>query len=277
MLDGRGWQALQRSAGRAEVAVEAGPHGAHLRKLRQEGSAKAFLPKGAPNEAVFLNTSGGLTGGDRLCFSLDLGDGLDFTATTQTAERAYASADGTAEMRVAATVGANARFAWLPQETILYENSRLRRVTDISLAQGATALICEMIILGRHAMQEKPRAISFQDVRRVHHGGRLLWSEAIRLGPGHCDRHQSTAILGGARCFATLALLGRDAESAAAALLPHMDNPACETAISAWSGKLILRAAAHHSWPLRCQLAQILSCLRGKPMPRVWQMNGDIL
>lgn len=51
-------------------------------------------------EVVFLNTSGGLTGGDVLNLSLDLGDGVRLTATTQTAERAYASTQGEACVRL---------------------------------------------------------------------------------------------------------------------------------------------------------------------------------
>ena len=276
MLDGKAWQALQRSAGLAEVAIDAGPHGARLRKLRQEGCAKVFLPKGAPHEAVFLNTSGGLTGGDRVAFSLNLGQGLDFAATTQTAERAYASTGSAAELRVTLSVGAGSQLAWLPQETILYQNSHLHRSTDIHLAADATALTCEMVILGRHAMREAPDNLVLQDMRRIHVAGRLVWSEAIRLGPDTIHRQRGAALLGSARCFATLVMIGTGAEGAARALSPDLDASGCETALSAWDGKLVLRVAAPHGWPLRCQIARILSRLRGKPLPRVWQMNGDI-
>lgn len=276
MLDGKAWHALQRSAGVAEVAIDAGPHGARLRKLRQEGCAKAFLPKGAPDEAIFLNTSGGLTGGDRVSFNLELGTGLNFTATTQTAERAYASTGSAAELRVTLSVGAGSRLAWLPQETILYQNSHLRRITDIHLAQGATALTCEMVILGRHAMREVPDNLVLQDMRRIHVAGRLVWSEAIRLGPETIHRQRGAALLGDARCFATLVMIGPGAEDAARALSPDLHAPDCETALSVWDGRLVLRIAAGHSWPLRCQIARILSRLRGKALPRVWQMNGDI-
>jgi len=218
-----------------------------------------------------------LTGGDQLSFSLDLDAGLDFTATTQTAERAYASAEGVAEMRVNLTVGVGAQLAWLPQETILYQNASLNRVTDISLAQGATFLTCEMVILGRHAMQEQPDTLHLHDLRRIHVGGRLFWSEAVRLGPDAINRKQGAALLGDSRCFATLVMVGQGVEAAAPALLPYLDIAECEAAVSAWGGKLVLRVTSRHGWPLRCQIARILSCLRRKPLPRVWQMNGDIL
>lgn len=278
MLDGKPWHALQRSMGEADLAIDAsGASGMRIRRLRQKGCAKAFLPKGAAHEAVFLNTSGGLTGGDQLAFSLELSADVDFMATTQTAERAYASAGGAASVRINLRAGARSRLTWLPQETILYENAQLNRVTDVSLDQGATALACEMTVLGRHAMQENPRSLVFEDLRRFYIGGRLVWSELIRLGPEQLSRQNGRAILDGARCFATLVMVGHGVEDAAPALAPLLDAADCETAISAWNGKLILRARARHSWPMRCQIARILTQLRGKPLPRVWQMNGDIL
>ena len=65
---------LQRTRGIARVALSYGPGGTRIAGLRQEGSAKAMLPRtDAPDpEVVFLNTAGGLTGGDLLSYRLDL-------------------------------------------------------------------------------------------------------------------------------------------------------------------------------------------------------------
>ena len=73
----------QRSHGAARIAIEGG----RIAALRQSGSAKVMLPRshsGVP-EIVFLNTSGGLTSGDRLDYALQLGPGMRALATTQTA------------------------------------------------------------------------------------------------------------------------------------------------------------------------------------------------
>jgi urease accessory protein len=45
--------------------------------LAQAGSAKAMMPRmhGRAPEVVFLNTAGGLTGGDRLDYAVDLAGG----------------------------------------------------------------------------------------------------------------------------------------------------------------------------------------------------------
>ncbi|MCU0912614.1 MAG: urease accessory protein UreD, partial [Rhodobacteraceae bacterium] len=95
MFDGPGLhRTLQRARGTACVVL--GPGG--LERLAQAGSAKAMLPRvhGSAPEVVFLNTAGGLTGGDRMAFGLALGAGAGAVGTTQTAERVYRSCGGAA-------------------------------------------------------------------------------------------------------------------------------------------------------------------------------------
>jgi urease accessory protein len=65
---------FQRSHGEAVVAMDCVAGKARLVRLGQKGSAKAILPQeGDVPELVFLNTSGGLTGGDTLSLQLMLG------------------------------------------------------------------------------------------------------------------------------------------------------------------------------------------------------------
>lgn len=277
MLDGADQHALQRSHGVARVEIAARDGRAALRDLRQQGSAKVFLPRGgAVDEAVFLNTSGGLTGGDRLHFGFDLAAGLRFTATTQTAERAYASTGAAARVEVDLRVGAGARLDWLPQETILFETAHLLRHTRVQLDPGATCLLAETVVLGRLAMGETPAAARLFDRREVTCAGRPVWNDALQLTPAALAARAGAALLGPARCLAVIALIGPGAADAAPALRPDLAAEGCDTALSAWNGRLVLRLAAHDIWPLRQQMARLLARLRGRPLPRVWQMNGDI-
>ena len=136
MLDRGPTSDLQRSRGSASVGFVCRQGRAHLSTLQQSGSAKAMLPRvhGTVPEVVFLNTSGGLTGGDRLSYDLEIPAGTEVAATTQTAERGYASTGAAAHVRVTARVGAGGRLNWLPQETLIYENAHVSRETDRSAA-----------------------------------------------------------------------------------------------------------------------------------------------
>ena len=255
---------MQRARGSARVAFDA----AGLRDLRQEGCAKAMLPRAhGRREVVFLNTSGGLTGGDRLAYALRLGAGAA-TATTQTAERAYASAGGVAEVRVDLAAGPGTDLAWLPQETILYDGCALERRTRIDMGEGARVLACEMLVLGRLAMGERVRRLDVCDRREIRAGGRPLWVEPLRLSPEALS--PSAALLGGATALASVVLAGQGAEDAGAALRARLAGAGdgLEAAVSAWDGRTVLRMRAADPAPMRRALAATLSGL--VTLPRVW-------
>lgn len=279
MLDTTHSDALcQRSHGMARLGLGAsGPGGAaRIEAMAQAGSAKVFLPRlhrpGVPAEAVFLNTSGGLTGGDRLAFDIALGPGVQLTATTQTAERAYRSTGAAARVRVGARLGPGARLDWLPQETILFEDSHLWRETEIALQGDAACLMCETIVLGRHAMGEHPRRARLTDRRRILRDGRPVWQEAISLGPAELAAGADAATLAGARVLAVVALVAPGAEDAAGPVRATLTEAGVEAAASGFDGRCLVRLMARDGWPLRRQLARVLGVLRPGPLPRVWQM-----
>jgi len=265
-------QPLQRSRGEASVHLIQGGGRTRLAGLRQQGSAKAILPRvGAVPEVVFLNTSGGLTGGDRLSYRVDLGDGCRAIATTQTAERAYRASQGRARVEVGLTVGAGGWLDWLPQETILFDRSALDRTTTIDLCAGAGCLALEAVVLGRAAMGEVVRSLTFTDRRVIRQEGRLRLLEPLSLDDQALTA--GMAVLDGARAFASLVLIDPAAEDALVPLRRVLDEPGVSAAASAFDGKLMCRILAADGWPMRRQIVRALSVLRrNQPLPRVWQV-----
>jgi urease accessory protein len=268
--------ALQRAQGRAFVAVAQRRGQVRLADLAQAGSARVMLPRiaGTQPEAVFLNTAGGLTSGDRLEFAMQVGAAAGLTGTTQTAERAYRATGGAAHMRVRAGVGPAARLDWLPQDTILFEDCALDRDTRIDLAPGAACLLVETVVLGRRAMGEAPRRARLHDRRHVTIQGRPVWAESVRLDAAALAQAATPAMLGPAVAFATLALCAAGAAEAVAALRAVPVPGGVQAAASGWNGRCVLRATAADPWPLRQFLGRCVARLTGRPLPRVWQMQG---
>ena len=264
---------LQRARGRAEVTLASRDGKTVVADLAQEGAAKAFLPKvhGGQAEVVFLNTAGGLAGGDRHDLSLSIGPGTAAVATTQTAERAYRSLSAPAEVNVTLRVGAGARVDWLPQETILYHAASLDRRTHVELAESAFVLLAETIFLGRIAMGETVTRLHLADRREVFVQGRPVWVDRLGLGTETLDPRP--ALLDGARAFATVALIGKGAEDALGPL--HAALGGCDgirAAASGWDGKCILRLTGYRGMDVKRAVAVAATVLRqGAPLPRVWQ------
>lgn len=262
---------LQRSHGAARLGFACAEGRTRLEGLRQEGSAKAFVHPGrAGPEVVFLNTSGGLTGGDRLAFGVNLGAGCRVTATTQTAERAYRASAGVARVAVTHEVGAGAHLDWLPQETILFEGAALDRATTVTLAAGASCLMLEAVVLGRAAMGEVLGRVQLADRRQVLRGGVPILVEPLRLADAALVAE--VGVLGGARAFASLALVAEGAEARVPAVRAVLDEPGVAAGASGFDGKLTVRLMAADGWPLRRQILRVLGVLRDGPLPRVWQM-----
>src|SRR6187401_2361520 len=128
--------AAQRVAARGELGLVYADGRTRIDRLYQEGAAKIRMPRtlADPLEAVLINTAGGLTGGDRLDWLVSVGAGASATVTTQTCEKIYRASSGTAVVGCSMTVGAGGRLAWLPQETIVFDNSAFRRRIEIDLA-----------------------------------------------------------------------------------------------------------------------------------------------
>lgn len=264
---------LQRARGRAEVGFVGRSGKARLTDLHQSGCAKAMLP-GVPGdpEVVFLNTAGGLTGGDQLDYRVTLDDGVRVTATTQTAERAYESTGPVANVTCRFTAGAGAALDWLPQETILFDRSALSRRTEIDLAADARLLFCETLVLGRAAMGEQLRDIRLMDRREIRREGKPVFVDAVRMDGGTLAMSGNPAVLDGARATALLALVAPGAEDALGPVRALLDEEGVTAAASAWNGRCVIRMMAADGWPLRRHMVKLLTHIRGTVPPRVWQI-----
>ena len=273
MPDGSDQMGMQRSQG-AALATFARRRGAvRLCDLHQSGSAKVLFPRGGEDvpEVVFLNTSGGLTGGDRLSYDLALDRDCRVLATTQTAERAYDASGPPARVTVSARVGPGSRLDWLPQETLLYQSAHLIRRTTIDLAPDAACLLAETVVLGRHAMGERLTDADLSDHRLITRQGRPVWAEHLTLTPGVLT-NPSPALLNGARAFGVICLVAQGAEDAVGPVRAALNlGPALSAAVSGWDGKCVVRLTAADGWPLKQQLARVLRVLTGRALPRVWQ------
>src|ERR1700754_5220200 len=123
---------LQRASGESRVAFDLRDGRTRLGDLYQRDPCRVLFPQsepGEPPQAVLLTTSGGVTEGDSLKMTVEIGPGAAAVATTQAAEKVYRAAKGGGHcaIDVAVRVAEDATLEWLPQETIVVEGSRRTR------------------------------------------------------------------------------------------------------------------------------------------------------
>jgi urease accessory protein len=267
---------MQRAIGVGGVATKQREGKTVLHSLYQDGCAKIRLPHthSAAMEAVLINTAGGLTGGDDMRWSAELGAGGKLTLTTQACERIYRSLGGPARVQTNLTVCANAHLDWLPQETILFAASHLNRRIEIDLASGASLTAIEAVLLGRDAMGEIALDAKLHDNWRIRRNGRLLHAEATRL-EGTLSERNGISLLAGKRAFATIVHISPDADQCFARLsaVRNLISEEAEVAVSAIGERLVVRALAQSGLALRQRIVPILAELSGAgELPRLWHL-----
>lgn len=269
-------QKLVRSQGRLALDFSNDGTRTLLMGRCRSGCLQIRLPRGeGPSDApcaVVINTAGGLVCGDRLDQSVRWGDAADAIVTTQAAEKIYRALAHGASVAAMLDVGPGARAEWLPQETILFNRARLRRDTRVLLAEDASFLGVEAIVLGRKAMGEDVRRGSLSDRMRIWRGGKLVYADALELENDISALMQRAAIGKGARGMAVIVHAVGDASRKIADVRDALQASAGMAAASTWNGLLAVRLMSPDGETLRHDIALALAPLRGgRPLPRVWR------
>jgi urease accessory protein len=239
--------------------------------LHESGSLRVRFPspEGEGLSAVFVNTAGGVAGGDRFDIDVVAGENARLTLTTAAAEKIYRATDEAAELNIALKVADGAHLAWLPQETILFDRARLSRRIDIDLAEGASLLLCEIAVFGRAAMGEKMEQGSFVDRWRLRRGGKLVFAETVRLEGDVGKKFGQRAIANSGVAIGTALIVPGDE-----ALLERVREIATsfgsECGISAWNGFAMARFCAQDAARLRADMVAVLGRASPAPLPRLW-------
>ncbi|MGI9363665.1 MAG: urease accessory protein UreD [Rhizobiaceae bacterium] len=267
----------QRARGEARLAVSARDGQSHIERLYQSGCAKIRMPRSGHSnpghrhlESVMINSSGGLTGGDRLDWCFDVAGAASLTVTSQACERVYKSVSGTAESTVELRIGPHGRLAWLPQETILFDRGNFTRSIRADLDESSEGLFVEPIIFGRRAMGEQVISGALHDSWRIYRGSQLLHGEEFKLSGSIADHIKSTFVTNGCEAMATLLMVSPRSEGYLAQVRGLIDD--CDGA-SAWNGKLLARLIATDGYMLRKKLVPLIRLLNFEAsLPKIWTL-----
>ncbi len=239
--------------------------------LRTSGSMRLLFPRTqADIEAIAINTSGGLTGGDRFSARATAGAGSTLVLTTQAAERAYRAAAGRAKVRTHLTVAKDARLCWLPQELIVFDGAALERSLTIDMAPTGRLLMVEPMIFGRSAMGERLNQVTLSDRIEIMRAGRPLYLDALHLAGDLEAQLARPALARGARAMASIVMVDPRAEAALDSvrhLLPAMGGASLLA-----PDVLVVRLLGSDGFALRQSLVPILEILRGAALPRSWSL-----
>ncbi|SDY12237.1 urease accessory protein UreD [Citreimonas salinaria] len=266
--------AAQRARGAALLAAHAAGGRTRIADLSMSGCAKLLFPRpaGPALDAVLLNASGGVTGGDRLALEVRAGPGAAARMTTQAAERVYRApvSDAPGRVETALTVEAGAVLHWLPQETILFDGAALDRRLRIDMGGDARLIACEVLVFGRAAMGEVLRALRLRDRIDLRREGRLVFADRLRLEGDAAAALARAGVAGGAGAMASVLWAAPEAGARVDALRAALPATAGASALD--SDLVFLRLLGRDGYALRKSLIPLLERLTETDLPRPWML-----
>jgi urease accessory protein len=258
--------AANRAVGR--IALTIAHDGTRSRRTRvyEDGPLRARFPKGDALDAVIINTAGGVAGGDRFAFDIDVGAHAELTLTTAAADKVYRALDDEAIIGVKLTVDRGGSLRWLPQETILFDQACLRRDIEIDVASDARLVLAESVVFGRTAMGERMLNGRLIDRWRVRRAGELVYADTARLDGSVGNLLAHPAVAAGGCAIGTLLVMPADAGAIDRLRTLAFDG---EVGVSAWNDFMLARLAARDGQGLRRDIRLLLTKL-GERLPQLW-------
>jgi urease accessory protein len=252
---------LQRANGIGRVVLGSFGGDTCIKDLFQKSPIRIMFPRfgvGSLEEAVLINTAGGIAGGDQLEYGITMLANASITVTSQAAEKVYRALDEPSRIITKLRVHNLAKLAWLPQETILFNWGRLSRETEIELSSEAELLALEWLVLGRAAHGEEAVGGHITDSWRVKKDGRLIWADSFRVTDEVFPHLHRKALLSNCKAVGTLIYYGPSLDARLEFLRDVVLSLSCHCAATSVGGLIIVRFAAKVSYDLRLALHSLL-------------------
>ena len=261
---------LQRAEGSCRIVFGSSEKGTRVVDIYQKSPVRVLFPKTSATgieEAVLVNTSGGVAGGDRLEANVTAIEEASIAITTQAAEKIYRALSAPADISTTLKVSDSATLAWLPQETIVFNRARVRRRTDIEVSAGSQLLALEWLVLGRAAHGETISAGSIIDSWRARKDGRLVWADSFRITEDVLPNLSRKALLSDCTAIATVVYFGPDPAARLEITRGVASSLGCHCAVTFVGGLMVVRFAARASYDLRAALRNLIQKF-GKGLPQ---------
>jgi urease accessory protein len=252
---------LQRADGSGRIVLSGSDNGTRIVDVFQRSPIRIMFPRSgvsAVEEAVIINTAGGIAGGDRLECDVTALANASIAVTSQAAEKVYRALSEPARITTKLKAFEAAKLAWLPQETIIFNRGRVSRRTEVEFSSGAEVLALEWLVLGRIAQGEKMAGGHITDSWRVMKDGRLIWADSFRATDEMFPHLHRKALLSDCKALATLIYFGPDLETGLELLRNIASSIGCHCAPTSVSGLIVVRFAAKDSFDLRITLRNFL-------------------
>jgi urease accessory protein len=263
--------ARNRIAASASIVAVPGPGG--VTRLPVLASQVPLVLRRTPDAVYVVGGAAGPIGGDELSLSISVGAGAFLRVRTAAAAIALPGPDGLESvLRLSVSVGAGACLEYLPEPVVVTAGARHATVVSVSLDEGASLLLRDELLLGRHGEDGG----AARTVLRVDYAGRPLLRQSLEVS-GADQASLGPAVLAGHRAVGTLLHVSPALDMHPAGFvgpidLPVTSSPAgttrqagCAEVLPLAGPGVLVTALAHDAVTLRRLL--VIPGVRGRAVP----------
>jgi urease accessory protein len=243
--------ARNRVSAAAEIVADTGAGG--VTRLPVLASQVPLVLRRTPDAVYVVGGAAGPIGGDELTLRISVRAGAALRVRTAAAAIALPGPDGLESvLRVTIDVEAGARLEYLPEPVVVSAGARHATIIRATLAEGASLLIRDELLLGRHG--EAGGAARTE--HRITYAGRPLLRQSLEVSGADADC-LGPAVLAGHRAVGSLLRVGpvSGADSRSGPDSGPCTGP--EVAVMPLAGPgVLITALAHDAVVLRRRLGQ---------------------
>ena len=142
---------------------------------------KALYPEGpSPCHAIIVHPPGGIAGGDRLEVIVKSRLQSHGLVTNPSATKWYGT-DSVVPASQLIDIELDGKFEWLPQETIVFDQARVRSDIHVHASAHGAMIGWDHLIFGRHASGETFATGHFNQTLRIEIDGAEVWRDKLVL------------------------------------------------------------------------------------------------
>ena len=167
---------------------------------------KPLYPEGGSIcHAILIHPPGGVVGGDQLQIIVRVGERAHALITTPGAAKWYRSNGYTSGQTIDLHVANQAHLEWLPQETIFFDDARVKLHQSVHLTGNATFIAADILCFGRTASNECYTSGEIIQHSSIFRDGKMIWHEQGGIDGGSAAMQSPLGLNGKSVCAMVLA------------------------------------------------------------------------
>jgi urease accessory protein len=249
-----------------------------VKKVYQYGYSKVRFVNTDNNntEAILINTAGGLTSSDIIENDIKMNENSKAVITSQAAEKIYKNISGIVSINTNIEMDKNSFIQWLPQETIIFDQSKTKRKTSVYINKYSKFLGLESVMFGRQLHGEKIKSGFFSDHWKIYLNEKLSFVDKFIVEENFKDKLLNKFIFNNVAFMSTIIFYSEELENNTKDIADFIINKSDTGGFSIINGIGIIKIVDKKPHNIKIKLNNLIQLIQKNVfnynygLPRIW-------